>query len=89
MLEQSQSPVCRIGELSVLAYANGFTIWHCVARQFTMREVLESSFWKEVSDMLTSGDLLHISIKGGGVVVRVVSVEDPYGTGRVRLHPTL
>ena len=51
--------------LSVLAYANGFTSWHYKAKD-GLDEVLTPGFFDLSSDMLTPGDYLIVSNQTGG-----------------------
>ena len=60
-----------IRSLSVLAYANGFTLWHYNAGQDRVDRVLEIGFFDEGADMLASGDIVMAS---GGDGARVLCV---------------
>lgn len=50
-----------IRSLSVLAYANGFTLWHYNAGQDRVDRVLEIGFFDEGADMLALGDIMMAS----------------------------
>jgi hypothetical protein len=58
---------CQISKLSVLAYANGFTLWHY--RTDTPEDVVTRDFFGSVRDMLTAGDMVLASGAGGGKLV--------------------
>ncbi|HTR16942.1 MAG TPA: hypothetical protein VMI52_07920 [Acetobacteraceae bacterium] len=60
-----------LGNLSVLAYANGFTLWHYRAGNDTGDEVAGQGFFAEASDMLASGDMVMVSAPDGGRVLSV------------------
>lgn len=45
--------------LSVLAYSNGFTLWH-YGSEDTLEEITQSGYFNEASDMLRKGDMLTI-----------------------------
>jgi hypothetical protein len=51
----------KIRDLSVLAYANGFTLWHYKAGQDPLYDVCEPGFFNEAADLLAAGDLIMIS----------------------------
>lgn len=46
--------------LSVLAYANGFTLWH-YKTQDTLDVVFGEDYFKDSWDMLRSGDMIMVS----------------------------
>lgn len=48
--------------LSVLAYANGFTQWHYDAGADGLDKVLEEGYFATASDMLRQGDLLFCNL---------------------------
>jgi hypothetical protein len=63
-----------VRNLSVLAYANGFTLWHYKAGQDEIAAVAKPEFFASAGDMLAAGDLMMIS---GAEGARIMSV----GTG--------
>jgi hypothetical protein len=65
-----------IRNLSVLAYANGFTLWHYKAGTDRLQSVVSRDFFADAADMLTQGDLLMISAADGARVVTVAAPED-------------
>lgn len=74
-----------IRNLSVLAYANGFTLWHYKASRTPLAEVAADGFFSDASDMVAAGDFIIASASDGGRVL-VVSCSDlntvttkPYG----------
>ncbi len=62
---------------SVLAYANGFTLWHYDANDHKVSDVLEPTFWhnKVASEMLRFGDRVHVACKNGVVDMVCTTVE--------------
>lgn len=52
--------------LCVLAYANGFTLWHYKAGPDVLDNVSEQGFFADASDMLSAGDMIMISARDGG-----------------------
>jgi len=60
-----------IRSLSVLAYANGFTLWHYKAGQDPVDSVVENGFFADGADMLASGDIMMVSGVDGARVLCV------------------
>lgn len=59
--------------LSVLAYANGFTLWH-YATNDSAAEVESNGYFSKAADMLRAGDMVFANIDvdgtpGAGVLV--------------------
>jgi len=50
-----------IRDLSVLAYANGFTLWHYKAGNDSVTDVAHDDFFADASDMMAVGDMILIS----------------------------
>lgn len=63
--------VFAIRNLSVLAYANGFTLWHYKAGKGTLDTVTSDNFFADAADMLAVGDLMMISAADGGRIMSV------------------
>ncbi len=61
--------------LSVLAYANGFTLWHCKTTDL-LAATAGPGYFNVAVDMLAAGDLLMISAADGA---RIVAVGPPAG----------
>jgi hypothetical protein len=60
-----------IRNLSVLAYANGFTLWHYKAGGDPLEQVETRDFFADAADMLAEGDMMMISAADGGRVLCV------------------
>ena len=58
-----------IRDLSVLAYANGFTLWHYKTGQNRLEDTAERGFFADAADMLAGGDMMMISAPDGARVV--------------------
>ena len=65
-----------IRNLSVLAYANGFTLWHYKAGSDRLQTVVARDFFADAADMLAQGDLLMISAADGARIVTMAPPED-------------
>lgn len=50
-----------IRDLSVLAYANGFTLWHYKTGNDILADVASDSFFAYASDMMAAGDMVMVS----------------------------
>ncbi len=61
-----------VRNLSVLAYANGFTLWHYKAGAESLAGVAAAGFFDGAADMMASGDMLMVSAADGARVVAVV-----------------
>ncbi len=68
--------------LSVLAYANGFTLWHYKTREDALATVGRPGYFDDAVDMLAGGDMLLVSTQEGGRVLCVTAEE-----GRVTAAP--
>lgn len=61
-----------VRNLSVLAYANGFTLWHYKAGKDALGRVERPGFFGEGADLLTGGDMLMVSGAEGARMLAVV-----------------
>ena len=60
-----------IRDLSVLAYANGFTLWHYKAGNDSLADVAQADYFADASDMMATGDMVLIS---GAKACRVLCI---------------
>ncbi|WP_158743060.1 hypothetical protein [Acidisphaera sp. L21] len=58
-----------IRSLSVLAYANGFTLWHYKGDGDTLSNMSRPGFFDDAADMLAGGDMVLVSAPEGGRVL--------------------
>ena len=65
-----------IRNLSVLAYANGFTLWHYKAGADRLPAVVAPDFFADAADMLVRGDIVMISAVDGARIVTVAAPAD-------------
>jgi hypothetical protein len=61
-----------IRNLSVLAYANGFTLWHYKSGSDHQASVGEAGFFDEAGDMLAAGDIMMVSASDGARMMCVL-----------------
>jgi hypothetical protein len=64
-----------IRNLSVLAYANGFTLWHYKSGRDRLEVVSSGNYLADASDMVTAGDLVMVTA-ADGAGIRVVTLAD-------------
>lgn len=73
-----------IRNLSVLAYANGFTLWHYKSPADDLATISADHYLADASDMLTPGDLVMVSAVGGTARILCVAMT---GHGKVITGP--
>jgi hypothetical protein len=61
--------------LSVLAYANGFTLWHYNAGTDALPAVAEGGYFDDATDMLTGGDMMFVTSAVGGQMLCITAEE--------------
>ena len=57
-----------IRELSVLAYANGFTLWHYKRGDTLLADSIRTNFFADAKDMMAEGDIVMITGNDAGAV---------------------
>lgn len=67
----------KIRNLSVLAYANGFTLWHYRAGAGRLYGVSSSGFFNDAADMLTQGDMVMVTAADGARILVVAEAHEP------------
>ena len=60
-----------VRNLSVLAYANGFTLWHYKSGKDRLDAVGGNNYLGDASDMLTTGDLIMVTAADGARILCV------------------
>lgn len=60
-----------VRNLSVLAYANGFTLWHYKAGADNLALAGASDFFTPANDLLGVGDILMLSAADGARILAV------------------
>ena len=60
-----------VRNLSVLAYANGFTLWHYKAGGDGLTRIEKPGFFSAAADMLTGGDLVMVSATDGARMLSI------------------
>lgn len=62
-----------VRNLSVLAYAQGFTLWHYKLSSGTPDGVARPGFFDGAADMMASGDMVMVSGPGGARIMVVAN----------------
>lgn len=65
-----------IRNLSVLAYANGFTLWHYKSLKDGADAVGARDYFSDASDMLTVGDIIMVTSAGSARILVVSETGD-------------
>ena len=65
-----------VRNLSVLAYAQGFTLWHYKADTDWLDQVAVPHFFADAADMLSAGDMMMVSAADGGRMLCVAPTND-------------
>lgn len=73
---EAAKPAFAIRNLSVLAYAQGFTLWHYKAAGLTLGDAREDGFFNSASDMMAVGDMILVTADDGGTVLFVSEAHD-------------
>jgi hypothetical protein len=68
-----------IRNLSVLAYAQGFTLWHYKAGPDRLDDVAAPGFLADAADMLVHGDMILISAADGGRIAYITPFDSAPG----------
>ncbi len=55
--------------LSVLAYANGFTLWHYSAGPEYSAVIPDELFFEQARELVSNGDIVMVTGDGGGSIV--------------------
>ena len=69
-----------IRNLSVLAYAQGFTLWHYRAGVAPLDRVAADGFFNDAADMFAAGDMVLVSAADRGRVLFVTRTEASVAT---------
>ena len=70
-----------IRNLSVLAYANGFTLWHYKGGADTLAAVGAAGFMNAAGNMVAAGDMIMVAAADGARILRVTGAGASVTTG--------
>ena len=57
--------------LSVLAYANGFTLWHYKAGNDNFASAMGTGYFSDAADLLCEGDMVMLTGTEGGRIATI------------------
>lgn len=57
--------------LSVLAYANGFTLWHYKAGNDNFIRTAETGYFADAADLMAEGDMVMLTGAEGGRIATI------------------
>jgi hypothetical protein len=60
--------------LSVIAYANGFTLWH-YSSQETLEELYKENYFKKIFDLAATGDIVILN-GSDGAAIKVIKLKE-------------
>lgn len=60
--------------LSVIAYANGFTLWHYASQDDINEIFLDSSYFKNIWALCARGDMMYITSKGITTICQITEI---------------
>lgn len=63
-----------IHNLSAIAYANGFTLWHYTAKVDSLATIRENNYFTHASDMVSTGDMMLCTDGSGAGTLLVFMV---------------
>jgi hypothetical protein len=70
--------------LSVLAYANGFTLWHYKSANDNLAKAAEPGYFADAADLMAEGDMVMLTGSEGGKIATIA------GAGRqIALAPLM
>ena len=50
-------------DMSVIAYANGFTMWHYVSKDDSLKDICELRYFNKIFTLMNTGDIVIINGK--------------------------
>lgn len=62
-------------DLSVIAYANGFTLWHYKSNE-AMKEITDPSYFVPVKKLMHTGDIIIINAKEETAIRKLVLADN-------------
>jgi hypothetical protein len=57
--------------LSVLAYANGFTLWHYKATSDKLTQTAKTGYFADAADLLAEGDMVMLCATEGAKIATI------------------
>ena len=63
-------------DISVIAYANGFTLWHYSSSDNTLAEIETDGYFNPIDKLCAVGDIIVINATDTTGMRRIVSIDD-------------
>ncbi len=82
-------PAFKIKDLSVLAYGNGFTLWHYTSADTLTEVTTTSGYFDSAAEMLRVGDMILTNTSTGGSVVGSLVMVSAISSGAVTVTDLL
>lgn len=57
--------------LSVLAYANGFTLWHYKSGEDALSQATREGYFADAADLMAQGDMVMLTSAEGGKIATI------------------
>ena len=64
--------------LSVIAYANGFTLWHYISQEETLQEIEQPDYFSDIYSLCAVGDIFIINAKKETAMRKISVLEDKH-----------
>ena len=61
--------------MSVIAYANGFTLWHYTSSEDTIEQITRAGYFQVIDKLASIGDIIIINAKDGTTIKTITSVQ--------------
>ncbi|MBQ7949811.1 MAG: hypothetical protein IJ276_02380 [Alphaproteobacteria bacterium] len=65
--------------LSVIAYANGFTLWHYAGNE-TLETICASGYFNDVKTLMNTGDIVIVNGSDGTSIVQITLTDSAITT---------
>lgn len=82
-------PAFKIKDLSVLAYGNGFTLWHYTTPDSATEVTTTGGYFDSASEMLRVGDMILANTSTGGSVAGGLLMVSAISSGAVTVSDLL
>lgn len=69
---------------NIIAYANGFTLWHYSSNEETLEEIEQDNYFGTVYELMNSGDIIIIAGKTGTGIRQIELNENKVNIKRLK-----
>lgn len=67
---------------SVLAYANGFTLWHYATKTDMLKDLEDQNYFLQVRNLMNTGDIVILNGSNGTAIRKIVLADN-----KVKIKP--